>query len=391
VGAAFEAMGVSLVFHPRNPYAPTVHMNVRMLAALPKDAEPVYWFGGGMDLTPYYGFEEDARHFHATCRDALAPFGADKYPRFKAWCDDYFFLKHRNEPRGVGGIFFDDHFEGGFEASFGMLRAVGDAFLPAYLPILQKRMDAHMGNASANGKLLRPWPLRRIQPGVGPAARIRPAVGRPHRVDPDVDAAAGVLGLPGGAPSRHGGGRAAATLRRAQGLGLTAPLQRVGMFGGALRPAAPRATWRWPRRPCGSSGWDPCTSSRTGTPGHKVRTLTPAEHRLAMARLAFASVAGAVVDDRELRRAGPTYSIDTLRELRSEYPDAEPGAADGGTRRPLHRLAGLARHCPAGHLAVAQRGEGDGLAAPENPAWRAHPAPRVSPDAGERPPKSGPG
>jgi coproporphyrinogen III oxidase len=155
VGAAFEAMGVSLVFHPRNPYAPTVHMNVRMLAALPKDAEPVYWFGGGMDLTPYYGFEDDARHFHAACRDALAPFGADKYPRFKAWCDDYFFLKHRNEPRGVGGIFFDDHFEGGFEASFGMLRAVGEAFLPAYLPILQRRRDTAFGERERQWQLLR--------------------------------------------------------------------------------------------------------------------------------------------------------------------------------------------------------------------------------------------
>ncbi|MDB5900852.1 MAG: hemF [Ramlibacter sp.] len=140
VGASFEAMGVSLVFHPRNPMAPTVHMNVRMLVALPAGAPPVYWFGGGMDLTPYYGWDEDAQHFHRTCRDALQPFGADKHPRFKAWCDDYFFLKHRNEPRGVGGIFFDDFFEDGFERSFAMLQSVGDAFLPAYLPILERRM-----------------------------------------------------------------------------------------------------------------------------------------------------------------------------------------------------------------------------------------------------------
>jgi coproporphyrinogen III oxidase len=155
VGASFEAMGVSLVFHPRNPYAPTVHMNVRMLAALPADAEPVYWFGGGMDLTPYYGFEDDAVHFHAACRDSLAPFGADKYPRFKAWCDDYFFLKHRNEPRGVGGIFFDDYFEGGFDASFGLQRAVGDAFLGAYLPILQRRKDTPWGERERQWQLLR--------------------------------------------------------------------------------------------------------------------------------------------------------------------------------------------------------------------------------------------
>ncbi|MES2100493.1 MAG: coproporphyrinogen III oxidase, partial [Pseudomonadota bacterium] len=112
VGAPFEAMGVSLVFHPRNPHVPTVHMNVRMLAAFPVNSaegkEPVTWFGGGMDLTPYYGDELDAAHFHRVNRDALAPFGADLYPRFKRWCDDYFFLKHRDEPRGIGGVFFDD-------------------------------------------------------------------------------------------------------------------------------------------------------------------------------------------------------------------------------------------------------------------------------------------
>lgn len=138
-GAPFEAMGVSLVFHPRNPYVPTVHMNVRMFAALPAGREPVVWFGGGMDLTPYYGFEEDARHFHRVNRDALAPFGDDKYPRFKQWCDEYFFLKHRNEPRGIGGVFFDDFAEGGFEQGFALMRAVGDAFIGAYLPIVQRR------------------------------------------------------------------------------------------------------------------------------------------------------------------------------------------------------------------------------------------------------------
>lgn len=144
-GAPFEALGVSLVMHPRNPHVPTVHMNVRLFAAFPKDGEPVSWFGGGMDLTPYYGVEDDARHFHRTCRDALAPFGDDKYPRFKQWCDEYFFLKHRNEPRGVGGVFFDDFAEGGFDAGFGMMRAVGDAFLDAYLPIVRRRRDAPYG------------------------------------------------------------------------------------------------------------------------------------------------------------------------------------------------------------------------------------------------------
>jgi coproporphyrinogen III oxidase len=144
-GAPFEAMGVSLVFHPRNPYVPTVHMNVRMLSAHPAGGEPVRWFGGGMDLTPYYGFEEDAAHFHRVCRDALAPFGAALYPRFKQWCDDYFFLKHRGEPRGIGGVFFDDVTELGFERGFEMLRAVGDAFVPAYRPILQRRVALPYG------------------------------------------------------------------------------------------------------------------------------------------------------------------------------------------------------------------------------------------------------
>lgn len=138
-GRGFEAMGVSLVMHPRNPHCPTVHMNVRLFAATKAGEPPVFWFGGGMDLTPCYGYEEDARHFHRVCRDALAPFGADLYPRFKRWCDEYFFLKHRNETRGVGGVFFDDFEELGFARSFEMIRSVGDSFLDAYLPILEKR------------------------------------------------------------------------------------------------------------------------------------------------------------------------------------------------------------------------------------------------------------
>jgi coproporphyrinogen III oxidase len=144
-GARFEALGVSLVMHPRNPYVPTVHMNVRMLAAFPTQGEPVVWFGGGMDLTPYYGFEEDAVHFHRTCADALAPHGAELYPRFKPWCDEYFFLKHRAEARGIGGIFFDDHTDGGFEGGFALIRAVGDAFVPAYRPIVQRRRGMAYG------------------------------------------------------------------------------------------------------------------------------------------------------------------------------------------------------------------------------------------------------
>jgi coproporphyrinogen III oxidase len=140
-GRGFEAMGVSLVLHPRNPYCPTVHMNVRLMVATKADEAPVFWFGGGMDLTPYYGFEEDAQHFHRVCRDALQPHGDDLYPRFKRWCDDYFFLKHRNEPRGIGGIFFDDFAEPGFEKSFAIVKSVGDAFLNAYRPIIEKRRD----------------------------------------------------------------------------------------------------------------------------------------------------------------------------------------------------------------------------------------------------------
>ncbi|GAU00977.1 oxygen-dependent coproporphyrinogen oxidase [Burkholderia stabilis] len=144
-GRGFEALGVSLVLHPRNPYCPTVHMNVRMLIATKPGEEPVFWFGGGMDLTPVYGFEDDARHFHQTCKDALDPFGAELYPRFKKWCDEYFFLKHRNEMRGVGGIFFDDFSEPGFERSFDLMQSVGDAFLQAYLPIVERRADLPYG------------------------------------------------------------------------------------------------------------------------------------------------------------------------------------------------------------------------------------------------------
>jgi len=136
-GRAYDAMGVSLVLHPRNPYCPTVHMNVRFFTA-----GDIWWFGGGMDLTPYYGFEEDARHFHSVCREALAPFGADYYPRFKKWCDEYFHLRHRGEPRGIGGIFFDDL---AASSSFALVQSVGDHFLTAYLPILERRKHLPFG------------------------------------------------------------------------------------------------------------------------------------------------------------------------------------------------------------------------------------------------------
>ncbi|MGH8660658.1 MAG: oxygen-dependent coproporphyrinogen oxidase [Burkholderiales bacterium] len=138
-GRSFEAMGVSLVLHPRNPYVPTVHLNVRFFVARKEGAAPAWWFGGGMDLTPYYPFAEDARHFHRACREALAPHGADCYPRYKRGCDDYFYLRHRAEPRGIGGVFFDDLREPDFAACFALTRSVGSGFLPAYLPIVQRR------------------------------------------------------------------------------------------------------------------------------------------------------------------------------------------------------------------------------------------------------------
>jgi coproporphyrinogen III oxidase len=148
-------MGVSLVLHPRNPYCPTVHMNVRFFIASAPGKDDVWWFGGGMDLTPYYPFEEDVRHFHATCKAAVLPWGEAEYQRLKDWCDRYFFLKHRNEPRGVGGLFFDDHGADGqvdFDAAFAMTRSVGDAFLPAYLPIIERRRDTPTASASATSR-----------------------------------------------------------------------------------------------------------------------------------------------------------------------------------------------------------------------------------------------
>jgi coproporphyrinogen III oxidase len=144
-GRSFQATGVSLVLHPRNPYVPTVHLNVRFIVAEKAGADPVWWFGGGMDLTPYYPFAEDAVHFHRSCRDALAPFGTGCHARFKKWCDEYFYLKHRREPRGIGGIFFDDLNQPGFEACFALARSVGDHFVPAYLPILERRVGLPYG------------------------------------------------------------------------------------------------------------------------------------------------------------------------------------------------------------------------------------------------------
>ena len=154
-GAPFEAMGLSLVLHPRNPHAPTTHCNVRFLLARPSAGDAQWWFGGGFDLTPYYPYDEDVLHWHRTAQAACAPFGAEVYPRYKEWCDRYFFLPHRQETRGVGGLFFDDYNQDGFEASFAFLRSIGDHFLPAYVPIIERRKDAPYGERERGFQLYR--------------------------------------------------------------------------------------------------------------------------------------------------------------------------------------------------------------------------------------------
>jgi coproporphyrinogen III oxidase len=154
-GAAFEAMGMSLVFHPRNPYVPTTHCNVRFIMATPKGAQAVWWFGGGFDLTPYYPFDEDVLHWHRTARAACEPFGSSVYENYKNWCDRYFFLPHRNETRGVGGLFFDDLNEGGFARCFGLLRSVGDHFIPAFMPIVERRRHQIWGDRERSFQLYR--------------------------------------------------------------------------------------------------------------------------------------------------------------------------------------------------------------------------------------------
>ena len=154
-GRGFQAMGVSLVIHPENPRVPTSHANVRLFVAEQEGSEPVWWFGGGFDLTPYYGYEEDCLHWHRTARDACHPFGAGVYARFKQWCDDYFYLRHRDEPRGVGGLFFDDLDEWDFETTFRFVRAVGDAYIPAYLPIVQRRCREPWGDRERQFQLYR--------------------------------------------------------------------------------------------------------------------------------------------------------------------------------------------------------------------------------------------
>jgi len=154
-GRHFQATGVSLVIHPCNPYVPTAHANVRFFIAEKENAEPVWWFGGGYDLTPYYGFDEDCQHWHRTAKAACDPFGEDIYPRFKEWCDQYFYLKHRQEPRGIGGLFFDDINDWQFDRCFAFLKSVGDSFLTAYLPIVQRRKQMPYGERERNFQLYR--------------------------------------------------------------------------------------------------------------------------------------------------------------------------------------------------------------------------------------------
>lgn len=154
-GRSFQAMGVSLVIHPRNPYVPTSHANVRFFIAEKEGADPVWWFGGGFDLTPYYGFGEDCVHWHQTARQACMPFGDDVYPRYKKWCDDYFFLKHRNEPRGIGGLFFDDLNEWGFEKSLAFMQSIGNSYIKAYRPIVTRRKDTSYGERERDFQMYR--------------------------------------------------------------------------------------------------------------------------------------------------------------------------------------------------------------------------------------------
>jgi coproporphyrinogen III oxidase len=154
-GRSYQAMGVSLVVHPHNPHVPTSHANVRFFVAEKPGEEPVWWFGGGFDLTPYYPVEEDCRHWHRVASEACAPFGEEVYPRFKAWCDDYFYLKHRGEARGIGGLFFDDLNEWGFDSCFAFMRAVGDAYLDAYLPIVERRKETAFGDRERQFQLYR--------------------------------------------------------------------------------------------------------------------------------------------------------------------------------------------------------------------------------------------
>jgi coproporphyrinogen III oxidase len=193
-GAPFAAMGVSLVLHPKNPHVPTTHLNLRFFIAEPPGAAPVWWFGGGFDLTPFYPVREDVLHWHRTARDACAGISGS-YEKYKAWCDRYFFLPHRNETRGVGGLFFDDLNAPSFDACFAFARAIGDAFPRAWLPIAERRRATPFRRARARVPAASPRPLRRVQPRLRPRDPLWTADRRPRRVHPDVASAARALGV----------------------------------------------------------------------------------------------------------------------------------------------------------------------------------------------------
>ena len=220
-GQPFTAMGVSIVVHPRNPYVPTAHCNVRFFSARAADDTDRWWFGGGFDLTPYYGFEEDARHWHTMARDACAPFGDEVYPKFKQWCDRYFYLPHRDETRGVGGLFFDDLNEWGFEKTFAFMRAVAEHFLKGYLPIVERRRETPWGERERAFPEIPSRPLRRVQPVVRPWHVVRAAEQPACRIDPDVAPSGLRLGVR--LPTRAGlaGGGAGRTFSGCPRLGLT--------------------------------------------------------------------------------------------------------------------------------------------------------------------------
>jgi hypothetical protein len=199
-------------------------MNVRVFVAHSPDGradDDRWWFGGGMDLTPYYGFADDAVHFHRICREALAPFGADIHPRYKRWCDEYFYLKHRKEPRGIGGIFFDDLSEGGFDRCFALVRSVGDRFLDAYAPIVARRSENPVRRARARFPGVPARALRRVQPRVGSRDAVRIAIGRPHRGHPDVASACREVALRLEACTWHARSAALLRLSDCQGLAMS--------------------------------------------------------------------------------------------------------------------------------------------------------------------------
>jgi coproporphyrinogen III oxidase len=201
-GRSFRAMGVSLVMHPINPHVPTSHANVRFFIANEPGQEPVWWFGGGFDLTPYYGYQEDCEHWHRTARIACEGFERDTYARYKKWCDDYFYIKHRQEARGIGGLFFDDLSQPDFETAFRFMRSVGDHYLPAYLPIVEKRKHTEFGEREKKIwrerekiPVVSSWPLCRIQPGLRSRYSFWPAIGWSHGIDSDVPATGGELAI----------------------------------------------------------------------------------------------------------------------------------------------------------------------------------------------------